>query len=335
MHPSMWFCMKWHGAWFYGIHRMCWDGSSFDMAPAINQPVLQIHHFSGYSKCTIKKLQLLLQNRCNKSAGSAQKQRTALYKSNQQLTQEKTAAPKHKNHTEKYCLPGHSGLTVYWSVLSRARLPFSTTCFWLALLVSIRKRLGARSSPMMRRFTTLNGLCKKKKSRSVISLPLFMVAYLNICQKKCANSGMKRASTHAHAHTHALMHARNNTHTHMRIHPRTGVHTHTHMCTHTHTHMHRHTKAKNQTTPNPYLSVTVWDSDGVDWGACSEVFTKAERARAVAEGGSLQVVHHIHDDSGTDCLLQWWGAPISDSHLPLKMKKKCLSQNAGKKQASN
>ena len=47
---------------------------------------------------------------------------------------------------------------------------------------------------------------QKKKSRSVISLPLFMVAYLNICQKKCANSGMKRASTHAHAHTHALMH---------------------------------------------------------------------------------------------------------------------------------
>ena len=25
----MWLCMKWHGAWLYGVHRMCWDGSSF------------------------------------------------------------------------------------------------------------------------------------------------------------------------------------------------------------------------------------------------------------------------------------------------------------------
>ena len=25
----MWLCMKWHGAWLYGAHRMRWDGSSF------------------------------------------------------------------------------------------------------------------------------------------------------------------------------------------------------------------------------------------------------------------------------------------------------------------
>ena len=25
----MWFCMKWHGAWFYGVHRTRRDGSSF------------------------------------------------------------------------------------------------------------------------------------------------------------------------------------------------------------------------------------------------------------------------------------------------------------------
>ena len=25
----MWLCMKWHGAWLYGVHRTCWDGSSF------------------------------------------------------------------------------------------------------------------------------------------------------------------------------------------------------------------------------------------------------------------------------------------------------------------
>ena len=26
---SMWLCMKWHGAWLYGVHRMCQDSSSF------------------------------------------------------------------------------------------------------------------------------------------------------------------------------------------------------------------------------------------------------------------------------------------------------------------
>ena len=25
----MWLCMKWHGAWLYGVHRTCQDGSSF------------------------------------------------------------------------------------------------------------------------------------------------------------------------------------------------------------------------------------------------------------------------------------------------------------------
>ena len=25
----MWVCMKWHGAWLYGVHRTCRDGSSF------------------------------------------------------------------------------------------------------------------------------------------------------------------------------------------------------------------------------------------------------------------------------------------------------------------
>ena len=25
----MWLCMKWHGAWLYGVHRTCRDGSSF------------------------------------------------------------------------------------------------------------------------------------------------------------------------------------------------------------------------------------------------------------------------------------------------------------------
>ena len=25
----VWLCMKWHGAWLCGVHRTCWDGSSF------------------------------------------------------------------------------------------------------------------------------------------------------------------------------------------------------------------------------------------------------------------------------------------------------------------
>ena len=26
---SMWLCIKWHGAWLYGVHRTCADGCSF------------------------------------------------------------------------------------------------------------------------------------------------------------------------------------------------------------------------------------------------------------------------------------------------------------------
>ena len=43
-----WLCMKWHGAWLSGVHRMRRDGSSFMW----HQPC----HFGGYSKARYKKL---------------------------------------------------------------------------------------------------------------------------------------------------------------------------------------------------------------------------------------------------------------------------------------
>ena len=45
----------WHGVWLYGVHRMCWDGSSFMQHQSCNnQTALYIHHFGGYSKCTME-----------------------------------------------------------------------------------------------------------------------------------------------------------------------------------------------------------------------------------------------------------------------------------------
>ena len=47
-------CMKWHGAYLYGVHRTQRDGSSFMW----HQPCQRcnVHHFGGYSKTLCKKL---------------------------------------------------------------------------------------------------------------------------------------------------------------------------------------------------------------------------------------------------------------------------------------
>ena len=50
----MWLCMKWHGAWLYGVHRTRRDGSSF----LWHQPCQRCKYttFGGYSKTRYKKL---------------------------------------------------------------------------------------------------------------------------------------------------------------------------------------------------------------------------------------------------------------------------------------
>ena len=50
----MWLCMKQHGAWLYGVHKMHWDHSSFMW----HQPYqrCKVHHFGGYSKMRYKEL---------------------------------------------------------------------------------------------------------------------------------------------------------------------------------------------------------------------------------------------------------------------------------------
>ena len=46
--------LTWHGAWLCGAHRTCQDSSSFKWhQPRNNQTALQVHHFSGYSKCAV------------------------------------------------------------------------------------------------------------------------------------------------------------------------------------------------------------------------------------------------------------------------------------------
>ena len=48
----MWLCMKWHGAWLYGVHRTCWDGSSFMW----HQPCQRCKYTTSVDsqKCAIK-----------------------------------------------------------------------------------------------------------------------------------------------------------------------------------------------------------------------------------------------------------------------------------------
>ena len=50
----MWLCMKWHGAWLYGVHRMHRDGSSFMW----HQPCQRCKYTTSVDiqKCAIRKL---------------------------------------------------------------------------------------------------------------------------------------------------------------------------------------------------------------------------------------------------------------------------------------
>ena len=48
----LWLCMKWHGAWSYGVHRARRNGSSFMW----HQPCQRCKYFGGYSKTRYKKL---------------------------------------------------------------------------------------------------------------------------------------------------------------------------------------------------------------------------------------------------------------------------------------
>ena len=53
----MWLCMKWHGAWLYGVHRTCRDGSSFMW----HQPCQRCKHTTsvGIQKRAIKSYSLM------------------------------------------------------------------------------------------------------------------------------------------------------------------------------------------------------------------------------------------------------------------------------------
>ena len=70
--------MKWHGAWFCGVHRTCRDGSSFMW----HQPCRCCKYTTSVDiqKCAIKK-NLFTHSECSESA---QEQRIALHKNYQQ-----------------------------------------------------------------------------------------------------------------------------------------------------------------------------------------------------------------------------------------------------------
>ena len=74
----MWLCMKWHGAWLYGVHKMRWDGSSF-MWHQLCQCCKYTTSVDILKTC-YKKAILSCRITCERSE-SAREQRTALYKS--------------------------------------------------------------------------------------------------------------------------------------------------------------------------------------------------------------------------------------------------------------
>ena len=74
----MWLCMKWHGAWLYGVHRTRWDGSSFTW----HQPCQRCKYtlLVDSAKKAIHSCRIII---CEHSE-SAREQRISLYKSDQQ-----------------------------------------------------------------------------------------------------------------------------------------------------------------------------------------------------------------------------------------------------------
>ena len=80
----MWLCMKWHGAWLYGVHRTRRDGSSFMW----NQPCQRCKYITSVDIFK-KALQKAIQScriTCERSE-SARERRIALYKSDQHQQQ--------------------------------------------------------------------------------------------------------------------------------------------------------------------------------------------------------------------------------------------------------
>ena len=46
----MWLCLKWHGAWLYGVHRTCAETAAVSCGTSHASAVSRLHHFGGYSK---------------------------------------------------------------------------------------------------------------------------------------------------------------------------------------------------------------------------------------------------------------------------------------------
>ena len=56
----MWLCMKWHGAWLYGVHRTCAETAAVSCGTSYASAL--VHHFGGYSttkKRAIESLSLM------------------------------------------------------------------------------------------------------------------------------------------------------------------------------------------------------------------------------------------------------------------------------------
>ena len=76
----MWLCMKWHGAWLYGVHRTRRDGSSFMW----HQPCQRCKYTTSVDS---RKMRYKTIHSCTitcKRSESARERKIALYKSDQQ-----------------------------------------------------------------------------------------------------------------------------------------------------------------------------------------------------------------------------------------------------------
>ena len=80
----MWLCMKWHGAWLYGVHRTRRDGSSF----LWHQPCQRCKHTTSLnSQKRAVKSYSLMSNHMRAQWVCSRERRIALYKSDQQQQQ--------------------------------------------------------------------------------------------------------------------------------------------------------------------------------------------------------------------------------------------------------
>ena len=223
------------------------------MAPAINQPVLQIHHFSRYSKWAIKKLQLLLQNRMQpKRSVCSRAENSTIQKQSGKNSNTKAQKPYRKVLSARSLLLPCTGQCCPQPDCHSAPPVSGWHCWYqYGRGWELGHHRWCGGSPHW------TGSAKKKAGGLFPCLFLWWLTSTYVGKSVQILEWNVQVHMRTHTHMHSCMHATHThtrSHTHRRAHTHTHTyvrtHTHTHMCAHTHTHTHAQThKGKKPNNP--------------------------------------------------------------------------------------